>query len=184
MTTKWIGSSVLNPGFKSRFNQYIHFDDYNDEQLAAIMTSMAATQGFTISADDVASAVELLSRERAGTNFGNARAVRNVLDQAIRRQAVRIASLAKGVSHTREQLSILERGDLLGEAALAKTSGEDELNALTGLENVKRTIREYKNQIAVAKMRGQDARNTIQPYFVMLGILELGRQRLRLWQDF
>jgi len=58
---------------------------------------------------------------------------------------------------------------MLGEAALAKTSGEDELNSLTGLENVKRTIREYKNQIAVAKMRGQDARNTIQPYFVMLG---------------
>ena len=158
-----------NPGFKSRFNQYIHFDDYNDEQLAAIMISMAAAQGFTIPADDVTSAVELLSRERAGTNFGNARAVRNVLDQAIRRQAVRIASLPKGVSHTREQLSVLERGDLLGEAALAKTSGEDELNSLTGLENVKRTIREYKNQIAVAKMRGQDARNTIQPYFVMLG---------------
>src|SRR5271156_4410627 len=118
---------------------------------------------------DVTAAVELLSRERAGTNFGNARAVRNVLDQAIRRQAVRIASLPKGVSHTREQLSVLERGDLLGEAALAKTSGEDELNALTGLENVKHTIREYKNQIAVAKMRGQDARNIIQPYFVMLG---------------
>ena len=168
MTTKWIncwGQSRL----KSRFNQYIHFDDYNDEQLAAIMISMAAAQGFNIAEDDVTSAVELLSRERAGTNFGNARAVRNVLDQAIRRQAVRIASLAKGVSHTREQLSALERGDMLGEAALAKTSGEDELNSLTGLENVKRTIREYKNQIAVAKMRGQDARNTIQPYFVMLG---------------
>ena len=157
-----------NPGFKSRFNQYIYFDDYNDEQLAAIMISMAAAQGFTIPADDVSSAVQLLSRERAGTNFGNARAVRNLLDQAIRRQAVRIAALGgKGVSHTREQLSILEREDLLGEAAVIKTSGEGELNALTGLENVKRTVREYKNQIAVAKMRGQDARNVIQPYFVM-----------------
>jgi AAA+ superfamily predicted ATPase len=117
-----------NPGFKSRFNQYIHFDDYNDEQLGAIMISMAGAQGFTIPTDDVTSAVELLSRERAGTNFGNARAVRNVLDQAIRRQAVRIAALgAKGVSHSREQLSVLERGDLLGEAAMAKTTGEDEL---------------------------------------------------------
>ncbi len=159
-----------NPGFKSRFNQYLHFDDYSDDQLATIMTSMAAAQGFTIAADNIASSVELLSRERAGTNFGNARAVRNVLDQAIRRHAVRVASLkAAGVVHTREQLSVLERGDLLGEAAVAKTSAEDELSALTGLEAVKRTIREYKNQIAVARMRGQDARNVIQPYFVMLG---------------
>jgi SpoVK/Ycf46/Vps4 family AAA+-type ATPase len=159
-----------NPGFKSRFNQYVIFDDYTNEQLEKIMYAMTQSQGFTIAAKNVAEAVELLSRQRSGTNFCNARAVRNILDQAIRRQAVRLAGLkTEGKAVTREQLMTLEYGDLLGDAAVATTSGEDDLNSLVGMESVKRTIREYKNQIAVAKMRGQDPREILQPYFVMLG---------------
>jgi hypothetical protein len=59
--TEEIGKLVeSNPGFKSRFNQYIPFEDYNDEQLATIMNSMADAQGFAIAPNDVALAVEFL----------------------------------------------------------------------------------------------------------------------------
>ena len=80
-----------NPGFKSRFTHYIRIEDYTDEQLSNILLAMAKERGYRLSADAGPAVVELLSWERSGKGFGNARAVRNVLEQAIRRQAVRLA---------------------------------------------------------------------------------------------
>lgn len=81
-----------NPGMKSRINMYIHFDDYNPEELCRIFLAMAEQRGY-IAGAEVMTAVEAHVRsawERRGRDFGNARFVRNLLENAIKRLAVRI----------------------------------------------------------------------------------------------
>ena len=130
---------------------------------------MAAAQGYSIAAPDLDLTIDSLARERTGKYFGNARAVRNRLEQAARRQAARLHTLKQsGADLTREQLMRLERPDLVGDDVPA-TRGEEDLNKLIGLASVKRTVREYEALIRAAKSRGQDPRELLQPYFVMTG---------------
>ena len=159
-----------NPGFKSRFAQFLTFDDYTDEELLVILQRMTTAQGFTILDVDLKSAVEVLGRERVGTNFGNARAVRNLLERAIRRQANRLQALQEsGVQLTKQQLMELSSSDLLSDDQRRKTDPMGELDALVGLEPVKQAVREYRDVLNVAKLRARDLREVLQPNFVMLG---------------
>lgn len=160
-----------NPGFKSRFSQYLFFEDYTDEQLGTILRRMAQAEGLLVSDVDVAAVIEELSRERAGKNFSNARAVRNLFEGAIRRQALRLAGLKQaGGVLTKEQLMRLERSDFFDSQNEQKNIEPlGELDSLIGLESVKKVVREYRDLIKIAKLRGQDPREVLQPYFVMLG---------------
>lgn len=158
-----------NPGFRSRFPQYLAFDDYTNDQLRTILTKMCTAQGYTIASQDLDEAIDTLARERTAKYFGNARAVRNLLEQAARRQAARLDALKRsGVSLTREELMRVERSDLLG-TEVPERSGEDDLDKLVGLSTVKVVVREYETLIRAAKARAQDSRELLQPYFVMTG---------------
>jgi Cdc6-like AAA superfamily ATPase len=126
-------------------------------------------RGLIAKSETIAEAIRCLSRERTGRNFSNARAVRNLLERGMRRQAGRLASLAAtGVAPNREQLMTVEPGDLFDRAAI-RTNALAELDALLGLTSVKRTVREYHSVIHVARLRGQDPRSLLQPNFVMVG---------------
>ncbi len=158
-----------NPGFKSRFGERLVFEDYSNDQLKSILAAMASERSYSISEDDLAAAVDVLARERVGKYFGNARAVRNLLEQAIRRQAARLDTLRRsGSALVKETLIRLERPDLLGPTVEVRTSA-DELNRLIGLDAIKETVREYEALIRLAKLRGRDPRDALQPYFVMMG---------------
>lgn len=158
-----------NPGFGSRFSEYFDFEDYTDDQLARILTKMAQERGYELSSDALAAAIESISRQRAGKYFGNARSVRNLLEQGIRRQAARLDLLRQaGEQLTRDRLMRLERSDLVG-TDVPRTTGQEDLDKLIGLASVKRTVQEYEALIRAAKARGQDPRALLQPYFVMTG---------------
>jgi len=158
-----------NPGFKSRFGERLVFEDYSNDQLKSILATMASERSYSIAEGDLAAAVDVLARERVGKYFGNARAVRNLLEQAIRRQATRLdAQQRSGSALTRKALTRLERLDLLGLAVQMRTSADD-LNQLIGLDAIKETVREYEALIKLAKLRGRDPRDVLQPYFVMMG---------------
>ena len=104
-----------NPGFKSRIAERLVFEDYSADQLKSILNGMAKKQGCLISREDLDVAVDVLGRERVGRYFGNARAARNLLERAIRRQAVRLDSLRdSGAILTKNTLTRLVRIDLLG----------------------------------------------------------------------
>ena len=100
-----------NPGLESRFNKYFHFEDYDGEELAAIFQSMCDKHGYTMEEQTRGAAAEgfsLLYRNR-DENFGNARDVRNIFEDAVARQANRLAC----VEHpTRAQLMELTEADL------------------------------------------------------------------------
>jgi len=130
---------------------------------------MTLERGYSIADAGLTAAIDVLARERVGKYFGNARAVRNLLEQAIRRQAARLdAQRRSGSTLTRETLVQLEEPDLLGPVVQVRTSADD-LNRLIGLDTVKETVREYEAMIKLARLRGRDPRDVLQPYFVMMG---------------
>ena len=80
-----------NPGLRSRFPIHIDFPDYKQEDLLHIAEQMCAKRQYTLSSDTRIVLLNLLHQQSNATeHFGNARTVRNIIEKAIRRQAVRL----------------------------------------------------------------------------------------------
>ena len=100
-----------NPGFRSRIAHHIDFPDYADEELVAIAETMLARQGYRLSDPARATLTEYIPLRRAQPHFANARSIRNALDRARLRQAVRLVERTdKAV--TAEPLSTIEAEDI------------------------------------------------------------------------
>lgn len=100
-----------NPGLESRFNKYIQFEDYTGVQLTEIFRALCERNGYQLSEDasEAAAQAFLEMYRRRDEHFGNARDVRNVFEQAVARQANRVAQLD---SPSREDLMALTQEDL------------------------------------------------------------------------
>jgi adenylate kinase family enzyme len=98
-----------NPGLRSRFRTTVAFDDYTDDELLAIFTLMAGAADFTVDAATREALRSLLAGVVRDEGFGNARFVRNVLEDAIGRHAWRLRDVPEP---TAEQLRQLAPADL------------------------------------------------------------------------
>lgn len=100
-----------NPGLESRFNKYFFFEDYDGKQLMEIFRSMCKKNGYTLSEEGEKFMEKDLQElyDSRDENFGNARDVRNLFEQAVARQADRVSQLE---APTKEQLMELLPGDL------------------------------------------------------------------------
>ena len=103
-----------NPGLQSRFNKYMHFPDYNGEELLAMFRNNCKKGGYTLSEEAEQFAVEYFNEmyENRDENFGNGRDVRNRFEDMISRQANRVAQLD---APTREDLMTVLKADLIAE---------------------------------------------------------------------
>ncbi len=84
-----------NPGLRSRFTKFLHFEDYTPEQLVEIFKLFCAKAAFKLTAASEQKLLELfqlLSLER-DESFGNARTARNLFEMTISKQANRIVTL-------------------------------------------------------------------------------------------
>ena len=99
-----------NPGLESRFNRYLHFDDYTTDEMMDIF-KMQCKKGCYILADDAEDAVRefIVAENTCGTSFGNARGVRNIFEQILTHQANRLAAMEKV---SREDLMLLTTDDV------------------------------------------------------------------------
>lgn len=81
-----------NPGLRSRFNKYFNFPDYDGRELLLILKRFCDTNGYTLAEDAVPLLQVKLDEmyENREEHFGNARAVRNLFEHAINRQANRL----------------------------------------------------------------------------------------------
>ncbi|MCD7845382.1 MAG: AAA family ATPase [Oscillospiraceae bacterium] len=81
-----------NPGLRSRFNKYLHFPDYNGEDLMRILQRFCGTNGYVLAENAVPYLQEKLNEmfENREEHFGNARTVRNLFEHAISHQADRL----------------------------------------------------------------------------------------------
>ncbi|WP_420127823.1 AAA family ATPase [Longimicrobium sp.] len=100
-----------NPGLRSRFNRFIHFDDYSPDELFAILGRMCDEHGYKLSEPASAFVRTLLTQlhARRGENFANGRDVRNIFEQAIANQANRVGPMK---DPTDEILCTLEAPDV------------------------------------------------------------------------
>jgi stage V sporulation protein K len=102
-----------NPGLRSRFNRFIHFDDYTPEELFQILGRMCDEHGYRL-ADSASVFIRgLLERMHTarGANFANGRDVRNLFEQAIASQANRVGPME---APTDEALCTLRAEDVPG----------------------------------------------------------------------
>ena len=103
----------LNPGLPSRFPIQIHFTDYSIDELLLIADLLAADKEYVISLSAKARLRHHLGKLRNDPfqeNFSNARYIRNKIEQAIRKQAVRILSIGEP---KREELLTLASEDFV-----------------------------------------------------------------------
>ena len=100
-----------NPGLESRFNRFLHFDDYTTDEMLAIFESQCRKGCYTLDEDARALVREYIERENCdGISFGNARGVRNIFEHILVSQANRLAALERV---TREDLMRLTTVDVL-----------------------------------------------------------------------
>lgn len=101
-----------NEGFKSRFVNYVHFEDYTPDELTQIFISLCKRNNYALSPN----ALELSkiaiesAHARREKSFGNARFCRNLFEKIIRNQALRIGETV--TSPTEYQLRAIEGQDV------------------------------------------------------------------------
>ncbi|MED4052552.1 AAA family ATPase [Niallia taxi] len=76
-----------NPGLTSRFKKFIHFEDYNKDELIEIMESYAAKFDYHL---DKAAKLALQTRLTTFQTNGNGRFATNLVDESVQMQALRI----------------------------------------------------------------------------------------------
>jgi SpoVK/Ycf46/Vps4 family AAA+-type ATPase len=87
---------LSNPGLKSRFSRYFYFDHYRPEELILIFDSFCKNAEFRVPEEARARALSLFTSlyEKRDRTFGNGRAVRNIFERIVERQANRIAGIS------------------------------------------------------------------------------------------
>ncbi|MDO1448691.1 AAA family ATPase [Rhodocytophaga aerolata] len=102
-----------NPGLKSRFDKVLHFDDYSAEELHQVAVQMLKTEHLT--PDETANEHLKLYLDNIYSNrdkfFGNARAVRKIIQGAVKKQHLRMASIEREM-RTDELIHTLSIDDL------------------------------------------------------------------------
>jgi probable Rubsico expression protein CbbX len=79
-----------NPGFRSRIAHHIDFPDYEPAELMAIAELMLQQQNYRFNPEARVAFAQYLDARMRQPHFSNARSVRNALDRARLRQAVRL----------------------------------------------------------------------------------------------
>lgn len=173
-----------NPGLQSRFSQYFTFDDYAPEELYEIGLFIANKLRLTIEEDaKIALKLELTEAYRnRDKNFGNARFVEGVINKAKMLMAIRLMNVENKQALSKEILSTITKEDIekvfaekkrkpvrlqVNEADLKSTL--DELNALIGMQNVKKEIDELVHLIRYYNETGKDVLNKFSLHTIFTG---------------
>ncbi len=85
----------VNPGLASRFTHKMHIEDYNEDELLAIFKKMASKDNYTLSPAAEFKLMDLICRKvvSKSSSFGNAREMRNLLDETIQQLSVRVSGI-------------------------------------------------------------------------------------------
>ena len=86
----------MNPGLASRFTHKLHIDDYNEDELLAIYKKMAQKEQYTLSPTAEFKALDVIYKMvmTKSASFGNAREMRNMLDETIQQLSVRVSGMS------------------------------------------------------------------------------------------
>lgn len=101
-----------NPGLKSRFNTFIHFEDYNGEELKTILFSFVEKNQYIMTDEAIKKIQVLIGRtlEHKDNNFSNGRYVRNLYDDLVLRHAKRVVGIS---NPSRDDLMTITEEDVV-----------------------------------------------------------------------
>jgi hypothetical protein len=106
-----------NPGLHSRFNKFVHFDDFSLDELCTVFRRLAESHGYQYKETVGRCVRDALAalKDTYGSAFANARAVRNLFETVVQQQANRIG----GKGATKEaDLSRFQEDDVIRAASL------------------------------------------------------------------
>ena len=99
-----------NPGLRSRFNYFINFENYSSTELIDILETLARKDDYQLS-DELKERLSSYFTDELETkveNFSNGRFVRNLYEDLIMNQAVR---LINNKQYSSQELSLLKLED-------------------------------------------------------------------------
>ena len=104
-----------NPGLESRFNRYLHFDDYSVDDMLAILAMQLKKGQYELEESAKAAARDYIEASNTSSiSFGNARGVRNIFEKLLVEQANRLSELPE---ITKDQLMTITEADVLAARA-------------------------------------------------------------------
>ena len=114
---------ATNSGFRSRFGETIHFEDYGPTELVQIFETFATAADYELDPDARAELQRVMERLHAARDryFGNARTARNLFDDVVAHQAERL--LAGGAVPDRAALVAVTLADVQGASAARGPAG-------------------------------------------------------------
>ena len=139
-----------NPGFRSRFTFHIDIPDYSDDELIQIAHNFAHKHEYIIELAGNEAIRKRIARERIDETFGNARFIRELVNEAEMNMAAR---LAKMTEFCEEDLSVILAEDICPPDKNETNLSEliKQLNSLIGLSDVKKYINELMDKVLVQK---------------------------------
>lgn len=182
-----------NPGLKSRFSEYFHFDDYMPEELYQIALYVADHKQLTIGVEAQDYLKEQLTEayRKRDNSFGNARFVNGVIEEAKQDMGLRLMKSENMDALTKEDLSTITLADLKNvffsnEKKKLKLSVNEkdlqlalaELNELVGMDNIKQDINELVKLIRFYNEIGKDVVNKFSLHSVFTGNPGTGKTTL------
>jgi hypothetical protein len=103
-----------NSGFKSRFSDYINFDDYNTFEMREIFIGMCKKRKIEFAPGFDEALQKRLEKLYAGRNaqFANARTVRLLFDKTRENVSVRVLAMKKSEEELKREILIMRPKDL------------------------------------------------------------------------
>ncbi|HOI30061.1 MAG TPA: AAA family ATPase [Melioribacteraceae bacterium] len=172
-----------NPGLKSRFTHTFTFEDYLPEEMVQIFNLYLKKDEYILTSE----AEELLKKEfvklyrNRDKSFGNARLVKNILNEAKLNLSKRVVTLPDK-ERTKEILNTINEEDI--KLILQQTSAKQlvllineeqlsealkELDNLVGLESVKKEINDLVKLARFFAEQGEDLRAKFGNHYLFLG---------------
>lgn len=146
-----------NPGLRSRFPFIVEFPDYTPSEMLEILQLQSKQRDYLVDKHANEGLLELFeSKQIPGRNdSGNGRLVRNLLEEAIRKQSVRLSEDPEA------DLKLLIASDF-GLGLKEEFNLETAFSNIIGLENVKNFVFTLEKQILANKRRKEAGINTKQ----------------------
>ena len=137
-----------NPGLRSRFPFIVEFPDYTPKDMLEILQLQAKSRDYVINPSVYDSLIDLFeTKQIPGRNdSGNGRLVRNLIEEAIRKQSVRLSE-----DLSADMKILIERDFGIGEKEVFHL--DEAFSTIVGLENVKNFVFTLEKQILANKRR-------------------------------
>jgi len=147
-----------NHGLSSRFpsSNFIHLPNYSAEELVAIGEKIANDNDYVISEEGKQQLELRLEKEQVDESFGNARAVKNIVLDAIFNKGSQAQSNKQFLTYT-----LLDGNDFAASEEEASENPAEELDSMIGLTKVKDEMKKIISFVKVQQVRRTNSKKNL-----------------------